>query len=72
MAGAKVKHKLKQKEGVLRIGGGRFFYPGEAYELTAKEVAVYGSYFTEEKKATGKEEPTGEARQTDQESEDKE
>lgn len=44
----KVKYKLKQEKGVLHIGGGRFFYPGESYKLTAKEVEDYGHYFEEE------------------------
>lgn len=51
----KSKYKLKQEKGVLHIGGGRFFYPQESYELTAKELAEYGTYFTEEKKADTKE-----------------
>lgn len=54
MANAKSKYKLKQEKGVLHIGGGRFFYPGESYELTAKELASHGHYFSEEKKAAGK------------------
>lgn len=55
MANVKSKYKLKQDKGVLHIGGGRFFYPGETYELTAKELASHGHYFNEEKKAAGKE-----------------
>lgn len=43
----KVKYKLKQKKGVLHVGGGRFFYPGESYELSAKDVKAYGKYFEE-------------------------
>lgn len=41
----KIKYKLKQEKGVLHIGGGRFFHPGEAYALTVKEYKAYGHYF---------------------------
>jgi hypothetical protein len=34
---AKVKVQFKHKKGVLHIGGGRFFYPGEPVEVTAAE-----------------------------------
>ena len=51
---AKIKYRLKQEKGVLHIGGGRFFYPEESYELTPKDLADYGDYFTEEKKVSGK------------------
>lgn len=42
------QYKLKQEIGVLHVGGGRFFYPGEAYDLTDMEAVTYGHYFTEE------------------------
>lgn len=42
---AKSKYKLKQEKGVLHIGGGRFFYPAESYELSADELENYDSYF---------------------------
>ena len=48
MAG-KIKYKLKQEKGVLHIGGGRFFYPGESYELSNQELKDYEHYFEEEK-----------------------
>lgn len=51
----KYKYVLKQETGVLHIGGGRFFYPQESYELTAKELTEYGTYFIEEKKVGTKE-----------------
>ena len=41
----KSKYKLKQEKGVLHIGGGRFFYPAESYELSAEELENYGDYF---------------------------
>lgn len=31
------KVQYKHEKGVLHIGGGRFFNPGEAHEVTAKE-----------------------------------
>jgi hypothetical protein len=48
---AKIKYKLKQEKGVLHVGGGRFFYPGEIYDLTDDEIATYGQYFSEEQAA---------------------
>ncbi len=45
---AKIKYKLKQEKGVLHVGGGRFFYPRESYDLTDDEAATYGYYFNEE------------------------
>ena len=56
----KRKYKLKQQKGVLHIGGGRFFYPGQPYELTAKELAGYGKYFEEDKNASSGQENTSE------------
>lgn len=50
----KNKYKLKQEKGVLHIGGGRFFYPEETYELTSKDLADYKEYFVEEKEAATK------------------
>ena len=49
MATAKSKYKLKQEKGVLHIGEGRFFYPGESYELSADELETYGDYFEKQK-----------------------
>lgn len=58
MADAKAKepvYKLKQKEGALHIGGGRFFYPNETY--AQKEFKGFEKYFEavveEPKDATG-------------------
>lgn len=34
---AKVKVQFKHKKGVLHIGGGRFFHPGELVDVTASE-----------------------------------
>jgi hypothetical protein len=45
------QYKLKQEKGVLHVGGGRFFYPGETYGLTDEEAATYGHYFSEEQVA---------------------
>lgn len=53
------QYKLKQEKGVLHVGGGRFFYPGETYGLTDAEAATYGHYFSEEQ-ATFLEEELGE------------
>lgn len=44
-------YKLKQEKGVLHVGGGRFFYPGETYDLTDVEAVTYGHYFSEEQAA---------------------
>ena len=61
---AKSKYKLKQEKGVLHIGGGRFFYPGESYELSADESESYGAYFekvkaVKEAEGTNSEQDTG-------------
>ena len=54
---AKIKYKLKQEKGVLHIGGGRFFYPGESYELSAEEFETYGDYFDEAKAVQDPQDP---------------
>lgn len=46
-----IQYKLKQEKGVLHVGGGRFFYPGETYDLTDVEAVTYGHYFSEEQAA---------------------
>lgn len=51
---AKIKYKLKQEKGVLHVGGGRFFYPGESYELTDEEVEMYEGYFDVSDELEGK------------------
>lgn len=56
----KIKYMLKQEKGVLHIGGGRFFYPGETYELSAEEVEIYGDYFDKPKTAKEPENVNGE------------
>ena len=50
----KFKYKLKQEKGVLHVGGGRFFYPGESYELTDAEVEMYEGYFDVSDEQEGK------------------
>lgn len=60
MATTKSKYKLKQEKGVLHIGGGRFFYPGESYELSADELETYGDYFEKLKTAKEPENSNGE------------
>lgn len=50
----KIKYKLKQEKGVLHVGGGRFFYPGESYELTDEEVEMYEGYFDVSDELEGK------------------
>ena len=60
MATAKSKYKLKQEKGVLHIGGGRFFHPGESYELSADELETYGDYFEKQKAAKEPEGMNGE------------
>ncbi|KGK88034.1 hypothetical protein [Clostridium sp. HMP27] len=62
MAGKTKKYMLKQKEGVLHIGGGIFFYPGEKYK--AEEFQGYEEYFVEEisnEEGTSEGQPEGEA-----------
>lgn len=56
----KIKYKLKQEKGVLHIGGGHFFYPGEPYELSADELETYGDYFEKQKAGKEPEPETGE------------
>jgi hypothetical protein len=51
-----IQYKLKQEKGVLHVGGGRFFYPGETYDLADVEAATYGHYFSEEEAAVVDEE----------------
>lgn len=53
----KIKYKLKQEKGVLHVGGGRFFYPGDTYELSAEDLDSFGGYFVKSKAAKEKPEP---------------
>lgn len=57
----KTKYRLIQENGVLHIGGGRFFFPKNDYYLTQAEVGGFGHYFIKE---TVQEEKADESMQT--------
>lgn len=52
------KVKYKHEKGALHVGGGRFFYAGEAYEVSDEEAKVlteaYGDLEIIEEKKSGR------------------